>query len=246
MIYKVFIVSFLLMGRWTIAFPFPFQFDSAKTVIKKTSDFTITGDGTSPNWEIAEWVTITTQESSSTKQLATQVRILYSDQGIYFLFKCEDQKLSATLKEDFTALFKEDVIEVFLWPDESVPIYFEYELSPLNYELPILVPNLNGRMQGWLPWRYEGNRKIKHATSVQGGEKKSNALIKSWIAEFFIPYTLLRPLVVSPPKSGSQWRANLYRIDYDEGYTTWTWQKTTKGVGGNFHEYKKFGTLVFE
>ena len=41
-------------------------------------------------------------------------------------------------------IYNEDVVEVFLWTDESTPLYFEYELSPLNYELPIIVPNNEG------------------------------------------------------------------------------------------------------
>ena len=31
---------------------------------------------------------------------------------------------------------------MFLWPDERDQLYFEYEISPLGYELPIIVPNL--------------------------------------------------------------------------------------------------------
>lgn len=234
------------MLKVTSAFPCLVQKDSSIVKIVKTADFEITGDGKSVNWNKADWIILTKQESSTLKNLSTQVKLLYSDRGMYFLFDCDDERLTATLEEDFTALFKEDVVEVFLWPDQSVPVYFEYELSPLNYELPILIPNINGRIHGWRPMHYEGSNKVQHATTAVGGEKKSHATITGWTAEFFIPFSLLRPLIGEPPKSGTQWRANLYRIDYDEGYTTWTWQKTTKGKPGNFHEYKKFGTFVFE
>ena len=218
--------------------------DSSVTVVKKTDDFVVTGDGKSPNWEEADWVSLTIQEGAS--DLTTRAKILYSDKGIYFLFDCEDEKLTATMTEDFSPLFKEDVVEVFLWPDQSVPLYFEYELSPLNYEWPILIPNINGRIAGWRPMRYEGDNKTQHATSVIGGSKVSHASIKRWYAEFFIPYSLMSPLLPHRPKSGTRWRGNLYRIDYDNEYDTWTWQKTTKGIPGNFHEYEKFGTLLFE
>ena len=41
----------------------------------------------------------------------------------------------------------------------------------------------------------------------------------------------------------ARWRANYYRMDYDGGkQTSWDWAR----VGASFHEYKKFGTLVFE
>ena len=95
------------------------------------------------------------------------------EQGIYFLFNCEDKKLTSTLQGDFLDLYNEDVVEVFLWPDESFPVYFEYEVSPLNYELPIIIPNYKGTFYGWKPWHYEGERMTQHATSATGGQKVS-------------------------------------------------------------------------
>ena len=216
--------------------------ENTTLMVKKTEDFIITGEGTSPEWNKTEWLPITIQKSSAGIAFATRIKVLYSERGLYFLFFCEDQKITSTIKEDFGALYNEDVVEVFLWPDESVPLYFEYEVSPLNFELPILVPNLNDRFYGWKPWNYEGDRKIKHATSAQGGKKESNEQVKSWVAEFFIPYKLLQPIVTGTPKSGDRWRGNFYRIDYDKDYATWSWQKTS----GSFHEYKKYGTLQFE
>jgi hypothetical protein len=237
------LLTFLLIVlNGNLFFSFTEDQDAALLTVRKTEDFTITGDGKSSPWNKTEWLPITIQKSSGGTSATTRVKTLYSDRGMYFLFFCEDQKITATIKEDFGALYNEDVVEVFLWPDESVPVYFEYEVSPLNYELPILVPNMNDRFYGWKPWHYEGDRKILHATSAQGGEIKSNGNVKSWMAEFFIPFKLLTPLVTGTPKPGDRWRANLYRIDYDKGATYWSWQKTS----GSFHEYKKFGTLQFE
>jgi len=42
---------------------------------------------------------------------------------------------------------------------------------------------------------------------------------------------------------GKEWRANFYRIDHDMGETTWQWQEVHEE---NFHDYEKFGTIVFE
>jgi hypothetical protein len=109
--------------------------------------------------------------------------------------------------------------------------------------LPIMVPNNDGKFLGWLPWHYEGNRKIRKATTAIGGEVKSGAEVKGWRAEIFIPYELLNPLRNMPPKAGTRWRANFYRMDYDDDkHTGWDWSR----VGSSFHEYQKFGTLVFE
>jgi hypothetical protein len=70
-----------------------------------------------------------------------------------------DGKLTSTFEEDFADLWKEDVFEAFVWPDERDPLYFEYEISPLGRELPILIPNLDGRFLGWRLW-HDGRRSV--------------------------------------------------------------------------------------
>lgn len=215
--------------------------DTATIVVKKSTDFEVTGDGSISAWEHTEWINLPQREQKS-ETYETKVKVLYSETGIYFLFDCQDKKLVSTIKKDNEDLWEEDVVEIFLWTEEEFPVYFEYELSPLNYELPIIIPNNNGRFFGWLPWHYEGERKTRHATSVYGGKKKSGANVSGWMAEIFIPYKLLSPLQNVPPKSSTKWRANMYRIDYDQGMTTFSWQKIEK----TFHEYKKFGTFIFE
>lgn len=211
--------------------------NTSKLIILKTPDFEFDGRGSSTHWAKTNWVSLS-QRRKEGKIYNTDTKVLYSDTGIYFLFHCQDSLITSTMKEDFANLYLEDVVEVFLWTDESLPIYFEYELSPHNYELPILVPNTKGTFLGWRPWHYEGDRKTRHATYI---ETKNN-VVTSWNAEFFIPYALLKPLNNVPPKKGTKWRANMYRIDYDTKSSTWSWQLT----GPSFHDYEKFGTFIFD
>lgn len=217
--------------------------DLATLKIKKSPDFKITGDGRADNWMRTEWINLPQRRFSNQGQpQTTKAKILYSEKGIYFLFHCTDKKITSSMNADFMDLWKEDVVEVFLWPDENDPEYFEYEISPLNFELPILISNENGDLVRWMPFHYDEDRKTIHATGVQGGEKVNGAAISGWTAEFFIPYKLLRPLKNICPSSGTKWRANLYRVDYDDGTSSWSWQLTEK----SFHDYKKFGYFVFE
>lgn len=210
----------------------------ARMTIKHTGDFDVTGDGSSPHWDSTDWITLSRIKGTSPYE--TRVKLLYSEKGIYALYHCEDKKINATLREDFASLWREDVIEIFFWPDETFPIYLEYELSPLNYELAILVPNLNGQSSGWTPWNYRGQKKTRKATKILTDK---NGATTGWIGEFFIPYALMRPLQNVPPKKGTQWRANIYRIDYDEPESSyWSWQP----VNNNFHEFQKYGTFIFD
>jgi len=210
--------------------------------IQQTEDFAISGADEAPAWEKTDWEPLNLR-SNDGHQYKTRVKMLYSATGLYVLMEAEDDKITATMKEDFLNLWEEDVFEFFLWPDEQYPVYFEYEISPLGFELPIIIPNFGGKFLGWRPWHYEGKRKTQKATTVTGGPKQSGAKVTGWKAEVFVPYDLLEPLQNVPPKPGTRWRANFYRVDYDQGKTTsWDWAP----VGSSFHEFEKYGTLIFE
>ena len=210
--------------------------------VRATKDFTITGDGSNEAWNATGWVKLQKRPDGQHPYEA-RFKALYSATGIYFLFDGTDSKLTATIQEDFEDLWEEDVYEVFLWTDVRYPVYFEYEISPLNKELPILIPNFGGQFLGWRPWHYEGERRTRKAVAVRGGEQKSHASIQGWSAEVFFPYGLFQPLQNVPPKPGTQWRANVYRVDHDHGNkTAWDWAR----VGESFHEYQKFGTFTFK
>jgi hypothetical protein len=210
--------------------------------VKPTADFEVNADASRAVWSKAEWTPIPLRKPDGLAY-QSRMKLLYSTTGLYVLFDGTDKKLSVTNLQDFDDLWEQDVYEVFLWTDEKHPVYFEYEISPLGAELPILIPNFDGKFLGWRPWHYEGSRKIRKATSVAGGTKEPGATVSNWTAEVFIPYELLRPLQNVPPKPGMKWRANFYRMDYDDkNKTHWSWVP----VGPSFHEYQKFGTLVFE
>jgi len=211
--------------------------------VRKVRDFKITGDGKSAAWKKARWQALQ-RVGDGKLQYATRAKVLYSGTGIYFLFNCVDTKLTCSAGKDFSDLYKEDVVEVFLWPDESQDLYLEYELSPLAAQLPVLVPNHKGRFFGWLPWHFSNDRLTLAKTAVTGGPKRKMARVSGWTAEFFIPFKLLTGLGNVPPSPGTRWRANLYRMDYDQlPRSLWAWAAET---GGAFHDFHNFGTFKFE
>lgn len=208
--------------------------------VKQVEDFELTGSGDVSQWRTAEWASLTPQ--GNTEGHASRFKAIYSPKGIYILFDGDDERVSATLQEDNRDLWHEDCFELFLLPDESKASYFEYEISPLGKELPLLILNY-AKKDGWLPWHYEGSRRVQKKVAARGGELKSNAEIKGWQAEIFVPFELLEGLGPMPPRRGSTWKANFYRMDYDQGAGKgWNWAP----VGASFHEYSKFGHLVFE
>ena len=220
--------------------------------VRATDDFEVTGDGQAAAWNKAEWQSLFRRNGAGVPLAEeptnrTRVKLLYSAKGLYVLFDAADQKLTATFDRDFANLWEEDCFELFLWPDEKQPNYFEYEISPLGKELPLMISSQDGQRRRWQPWYFdqdggEASRKTRRATSTTG-PKQSGATIQGWQAEVFLPYGMLQPLTNVPPKPGSKWRANLYRMDHDEGRpSAWSWVPVTR----SFHELAKFGTLVFE
>jgi len=210
--------------------------------ISCVNDFEVSGDGSASAWQSVPWEPLVRVGEGKASH-ASRTKILWSQTGLYFLVDCEDRQLTCTMTQDGDDLFREDVVEVFLWPDEAHPVYFEYEISPLNFELPILVSNHEGTFHGWLPWHYIGPRRVRHATSVRGGTREPGAAVTGWSAEFFIPFELFSGLGNTPPKAGSRWRANIYRLDYDAGEAShWAWNPET---AHRFHNYQQFGVLEF-
>ncbi|HET9946601.1 MAG TPA: carbohydrate-binding family 9-like protein [Patescibacteria group bacterium] len=211
--------------------------------IPKVRDFKISGQGIATQWRKANWQDLK-KVGSGRLSYKTKAKVVYSVKGIYFLIVCEDKKISAHMTKDLDHIYKEDVVELFLWPDEEKLLYLEYEVSPLEVELPLLIANHNGSFMGWAPWEYKNERVIQKKTSVTGGEKRSGAAISSWTVEIFIPFALLKGLGNIPAKKGTIWRANINRFDYDRTpRTKWAW---CPDVGGAFHDYKNFGTFRFE
>jgi hypothetical protein len=215
-----------------------------EAIIYKVDDFVITGKGSASQWDTAEWMDLTPLGRGDLRY-KTRAKALWSKYGIYFFFDCEDSRISCTFTRDFEELYLEDVIELFLWPDEDQIVYFEYQVSPLGYELPLIVPNYKGKFHGWLPFKFKNERKVLSRTSVHGGEKKSMAAISRWQAEIFIPFELLIGLRNCPPKPGSYWRVNFCRMDFDTSpKTQWSW--CVDNMIDNFHNIDGFGKFYFK
>ncbi|MBI1901742.1 MAG: amidohydrolase family protein [Planctomycetia bacterium] len=210
--------------------------------VRPTDDFELSGDGSAAVWTQTDWEALSPRGDGLPYD--ARFKLLYSKTGLYVLFHGTDRKLTAAFTKDFEELWKEDVCELFVWPDESQPAYFEYEISPLAAELAIQVANADGKLLRWRPYHDDdASRKTRRATAAAGGEKSPGASVTGWTAEAFIPYELLRPLGNAVPSPGTRWRANFYRVDYDDGRATgWDWSR----VGRSFHDYRNFGTLVFE
>lgn len=215
-------------------------------IVRKCSDFTLSGKGNNGEWTKAEWVLLTKLDTGG-RTYESKFKILYSPTGIYLLFYGQDDKITTKAYNDFESIFNGDVFEVFFHPDPQIPVYFEYEVNQLEKELILTISHLNKQsFTSWVPWRHEGKNRsgIKKLVDVGGGEKQVNATIREWSVEIYFPYGALGLLPGVPPKSGSLWNANFCRLDYDSGkMIKWSW---TTAIKSSFHELEKFLSIKFE
>lgn len=218
---------------------FPISVTAQDTLlVQHVADFPIDGQANHPAWQQSKWYPLPARNELA-KELDSRFKILYSDKGMYVYLEGKDQKISTTFQNDFEDLYQADVFEVFFHPNPSVPLYFEYEINPLEKELVLMVPNFQGKFYGWLPWHYEGDRKVQKKVSI----KHISGGIGTWSAELFIPFTLLTPLENVPAKPGTVWKGNFCRLDYDSGkMAKWSWSP----LPGTFHDYKKYGVFLFK
>ena len=226
-------------------------------IIRKTSDFTITGKGDNAAWDKTGWQQFIKIDSGG-KNYSSKSKMLYSEKGLYILFSGEDDRITTKNYKDDDEIYEGDVFEFFLQPDPVQPPYFEYEINQLDKQLILILSGSPNANLAWSPWRYEYkmNPIIQKKVAISSGTKnpgvvvkngeamKPGAEIKYWSAEIFFPYEVLGLLPGLPPKSNMVWRANFCRIDYDSGkMIQWTWSKKIKS---SFHELENFGYIVFE
>src|SRR4051812_9098921 len=190
-----------IQGDWTInSIGLPPQvlrkiyFDNARRLLGRSlpppviraassdRDFDPDGNPAKPQWKKAPPTRIeySLKEGSPRPELSTEVRALWTDKAVYFLFTCPYTKLTTFTdkpKAERLGLWDRDVVEVFLAPDAgNVRRYGEYEVAPTNERLDVLISPGNSDF----PWD-------SHFTS----SVKVDEQAKVWTAELRIPMASL-------------------------------------------------------
>ncbi len=221
----------------------PTNVDDSTLLVKRTGDFSVTGDGSNPAWSKTVWHSLTKLDRSG-PDYGGRFKILYSDSGIYVLFAGGDKRITTDKLEDMSEIYEGDAFEVFMLPDTARGVYFEYEINPVGKQLVLVLAKQGKKRPAWIPWGKSPvgiDRKVK----VSGGEMHAGAGISSWTAELFFSSEVLNIISGMPPRKGDTWLANLCRLDYDNGKppAKWSW---SPGIVNSFHELDKFRRLKFD
>lgn len=194
------------------------------------------------------WATVPTTTpfviscSGEPAQYETLARLCWDDRNLYIAFYCEDPAIWGTLTKRDSAIFNEEVVEVFLQPDVEGAIYYEFEVSPRNvqFDAVICAATETGRYRGNSKWNCKG---MKSAVFVEGTAAEKSDTDKFWQVEISIPF---KGLERQAPQIDEVWRANLYRIESNDDAAEYqAWSPTLTGKP-NFHVPSRFGILVFK
>lgn len=168
----------------------------------------------------------------------TQVASLWTLQYIYLAYWCKYRTLNIFAGEDPAKerweLWTRDVVEAFINPQpEDMPHYYEYEVSPNNQWLDLVI-DLRKTPFNDASW----DSHFDHATKVD----EKNHL---WMVEMRIPVDVMG---VKSLQAGAQWRLNLYRADgqgpdTQRRFLCWS---PLPGPGESFHQPRSFGIIKFE
>lgn len=166
-------------------------------------------------------------------RLQTSVGLYYDDQNLNLLYRAHDDEVVATYLEHDQPLWEEDVVEVFLAPDES-KAYFEIEVNPLGTTFDARIESPEGvraSMRADLSWTCGG---------LFAAIRRRDDLVETIVR---IPLASVSP---TTPRAGDRWRANFFRVDrsaqHGDEYSAW--QPTMK-TPPDFHVVACFGSLLF-
>ena len=132
---------------------------------------------------------------------STEATLAWDGAHLYVAFACTDSSPWGRYRDRDDRLWEEEVVEVFLDPDGNGREYAEFEVSPLNVVVDLLIAAPRASGPGARQWNAEGwqTAVARHAAG--------------WVVEMAIPWASLeRAGVTAAPRHGDTWRVGLYRI----------------------------------
>ncbi|MEI9938007.1 MAG: carbohydrate-binding family 9-like protein [Pseudomonadota bacterium] len=203
-----------------------------------------------PAWKTAAstgpLVDVRTGEPNQAFPVNAEVKLLWSDAGIYVAFSVADTDIIGGFKkgDQDPHLWTKDTVEMMVDPDGDGDNkdYYEIQINPQNlvfdsqfdgYNEPKVEPNGPFGHQDW-------SANLKSAVTLDGTVDKSTDEDRGYTVEAFVPWKSFNKAAKLPPELGSSWRINFYAMK-NNGGVAWS---PILGQG-NFHKASRFGRVVW-
>lgn len=192
--------------------------------LRAESPITVDGKLNEPAWQNAPFSVGFVNKDEMPTLAETGVKALYDDRNIYFGFICAD-KNPKTLKAEAEAEAKifqvgDDVLGIFLQPDETKPIYYQLAFNPKGVQFDQRVVGGDKDYEYHPEWR----------TAISASDKY-------WIAEVALPYQAFG----QAQRSDTNWRVNFHRVFRNGMVDNSSWSHP----GTTWHNPARFGRLIF-
>lgn len=213
-------------------------------------------------WDLVPWTeNFVDIESPLTPPYDTQVKMLWDEQGLYFLARLDGPNIQASLTERESVIFRDNDFEIFIDPDGDTHLYYEYEINALGTEWDLLMakPYRDGG-PAISAWDIEG---VQSAVYLSGTLNDPSDIDQYWQVEIFFPWRSLVECAPGNriPKDQEQWRINFARVHWNWDVRQGRYHKMTDPETGkelpennwvwspqgkiNMHIPEKWGYLQF-
>jgi hypothetical protein len=207
-------------------------------VARVTTPIKVDGQLSERAWvDAASINTFANNRDGSPSKLQTEARILYDDRFIYFSFRAVDKNIWATMKRRDEHLWLEEVVEVFLQANPSIPNYIELEVNPLGTMLDIYLIDTRKPLH-YESWNSEHLQWAVHVDGTVDGKEGD----REWTCEIALPLEDVATATHLPPHPGDRWRVNLYRVERLPDVVELAWSPTMQD---DFHVLPRMGEIVF-
>lgn len=207
------------------------------TALKTADEIKIDGKDDEKAWDKAPWTPaftdITTGEEINSKNEA-KCKMLWDNDFLYVYAYFSEPDLWASITKHDASVFQDNAFEMFISPAGETYNYFEFQINALGtvWDLFLPRPYRNGGA-GLTSWDIKGLQKAVHLDGTLNDPADKD---KGWSMELAVPFSSVRMNGNRPPSSGTIWRMNFSRVQ---------WQLDTLN-GEYFRQKDKAGKLLPE
>ncbi|MFH7001462.1 carbohydrate-binding family 9-like protein [Flavobacterium bizetiae] len=206
--------------------------------IHKTSD-KITIDGDLSDWKTPFLGPFVIHDSGNKASQNTFVSLSWNNQSLYIAYRSTDSKIVGTPQKKDSQIFNtDDLVELFIDPDGDGQNYVEIGVNAFSSNYDLLLKCISPVCGGW-------NTAMNF--DIAGLETVSKITSEGFNTEIKIPFSSLQTIKngkFTPPKAGTKWRGNAFRIDY--GNTTeYLALQHYKSLKYGFHQPEEFAFFEF-
>lgn len=206
--------------------------------IHKTNE-KITIDGDLSDWKTPFLGPFVIHDSGNKASQNTFVSLSWNDQNLYIAYRSTDSKIVGTPQKKDSPIFNtDDLVEIFIDPDGDGQNYVEIGVNVFSTNYDLLLKCISPVCGGW-------NTAMNF--DISGLETVSKITPEGFNTEIKIPFSSLQAIKngnFTPPKAGTKWRGNAFRIDY--GNTTeYLALQHYKSLKYGFHQPEEFTVFEF-